>query len=77
MVGNKVLVFKPFPFKVGQKIAIDGGLRSGDWQVVAVKDRTIALRCPVSGREFEWDRFCYFVEERENAPWPRRDESRT
>jgi hypothetical protein len=46
---------------VGQKIKIDGGKRSGDWQVVGLTDAKVRLRCPVSGREFEWARFCYQV----------------
>ena len=73
MVGNRVSVFRPFPFAVGQKITIEGGPRNGDWQVMDVKERKLTLRCPISGREFEWDRFCYFVEERDNVPWPHRD----
>lgn len=28
------------------------------------------LRCPISQREFEWDRFCYFVEEKNGVEWP-------
>jgi len=63
-------LFRPFPFRVGQKIRIDGGPRNGDWEVMAVSDRKVTLRCPVSGRQFEWDRFCYFVEERSAEPWP-------
>jgi hypothetical protein len=31
------------------------------------------LRCPISKRQFEWDRFCYFVEERPEERWPHKD----
>jgi hypothetical protein len=76
MAQNTVSVFRPFPFQAGQKITIDGGPRNGDWQVVAVQERKMILRCPVTGKEFEWDRFCYFVEERHNVPWPHPGKSR-
>lgn len=65
--------FKPYPFKEGQKIRIEGGKRHGDWEVVAVSDAKVKLRCPISGREFEWARFCYIVEERRDQVWPQKD----
>lgn len=67
----KVVLFRPYPFRVGQKIRIEGGPRVGDWEVVHSTERKVKLRCPISKREFEWDRFCYFVEEREGVKWPR------
>ena len=73
MATHKVIFFKPFPFETGQKIHIDGGPRGGDWEVIGVTERKVKLRCPVSFREFDWDRFCYFVEEREGVEWPRQD----
>ncbi|MDA3786287.1 MAG: hypothetical protein PF568_05310 [Deltaproteobacteria bacterium] len=42
-------------------IYIDGGKRQGDWRVVAIDDKKITLRCPMSGRVFTWSRFCYEV----------------
>jgi hypothetical protein len=57
----EILIFKPYPFKPGQKIKIEGGKRAGDWEVIAITDSKVTLRCPVSGREFEWARFCYQV----------------
>ncbi|MBW2171849.1 MAG: hypothetical protein JRF69_07695 [Deltaproteobacteria bacterium] len=71
MATHKVVMFRPYPFKVGEKINIDGGPRGGDWEVIDVGERNVKLRCPVSQREFEWDRFCYFVDEREGVQWPR------
>ena len=73
MAAHKVTIFKPYPFSIGQKINIAGGPRRGDWEVVAVSDRKVKLRCPVSFREFEWNRFCYFSEEREGVEWPGKD----
>ena len=66
MSQEKVTVFEPYPFEVGQKIRIEGGRRGGDWLVIAVSDKTVSLRCPVSGREFEWNRFCYHVRDESN-----------
>jgi hypothetical protein len=55
---------------VGQKINIEGGPRNGDWEVVAVTDRKVRLQCPFSKREFDWNRFCYAVEEKSGVRWP-------
>jgi len=68
-----ITVFKPYPFAAGQKIHIDGGPRGGDWEVQAVTDRRVTLRCPVSGRTLEWNRFCYHVGERSQEIWPETD----
>ena len=73
MAGHKVVVFEVYPFEVGRKVRIEGGARQGDWEVVGISDNMVKLRCPVSGREFEWDRFCYFVEECDGVEWPQRD----
>jgi hypothetical protein len=71
MKKHEVIIFRPYPVKVGQKLHIDGGTRNGDWEVIGVSDRKVKLRCPVSLREFEWNRFCYFVEERSGVVWPK------
>ncbi len=72
MGKNTVVVFEPYPFQKGEKINIQEGPRGGDWEVIDVTERKVKLRCPVSAREFEWDRFCYFVAEREQE-WPKKD----
>jgi hypothetical protein len=68
-----VEIFKPYAFEVGQKIRIEDGPRKGDWEVIGITDRKVKLRCPISLKEFEWNRFCYFVESRQAEPWPQRD----
>ena len=73
MAKHDVILFEPFPFSVGQKIHISGGPRGGDWEVIGVSDRKVKLRCPVSFREFEWNRFCYSVEKQQNREWPGKD----
>jgi hypothetical protein len=70
MAGFKVTLFKPYPFAQGQKIRIAGGKRQGDWEVVGVSEAKVTLRCPISGRQFEWDRFCYQTDELDDAVWP-------
>ena len=70
---HKVTVFTPFEFKEGQKIFIDQGPRKGDWEVVGVTARKVRLKCPVSLREFEWNRFCYQTDERILDEWPQKD----
>ena len=72
MPRSKVSVFSPYAFVAGQKINIADGPRKGDWEVVAVTDRKVKLKCPISLREFEWDRFCYFVEDNDQQ-WPGQD----
>lgn len=73
VMGQAVTVFEPYPFKVGQKIRIEGKNRHGDWEVVAVADSKVTLRCPISHREFEWSNFCYVVEEKQDEVWPQPD----
>jgi len=69
----QVTFFRPYPFRIGQKITIEGGPRRGDWEVIGVSDKHVQLRCPVSRREVEWPIFCYLVEEREIEEWPHHD----
>lgn len=66
---EKITLFKPYPFKKGQKIHIEGSNRSGDWEVMETTGSKVTLRCPVSKKEVCWDRFCYFIEEKISS-WP-------
>ncbi|MCG6910255.1 MAG: hypothetical protein LJE94_09045 [Deltaproteobacteria bacterium] len=70
---HRVTVFSPFDFEPGQKIHIEKGPRKGDWEVIGVTERTVRLKCPVSLREFEWNRFCYHAGERTVDTWPGED----
>jgi hypothetical protein len=70
MEKYKVSIFKPYPFQVGQKIRIEGSKRKGDWEVADISEHKVTLRCPISNKEFTWDRFCYFAEEKDDFPWP-------
>jgi hypothetical protein len=73
MNKHKVTVFSPYAFEIGEKITIQSGPRRGDWEVIALSERKVKLRCPVSQREVEWDRFCYYVEKLDRVEWPHRD----
>ena len=73
MKTKEVTCFTPYPFIEGQKIRIMEGPRRGDWEVIGLSERKVTLRCPVSGREFEWDRFCYFTETKTDEEWPQKD----
>jgi hypothetical protein len=73
MEKHNVTLFKPYPFSPGQKIHISGGPRSGDWLVVDITDKKVKLQCPVSLKEFQWDRFCYFVEALTETQWPKKE----
>ncbi len=70
MTKHKVTIFKPYPFEVGQKIRIEGSRREGDWEVTDITERKVTLRCPLSNKKYTWDLFCYFTEEKDDAPWP-------
>ena len=72
MKEDNILFFEPYPFSVGQKINIKDGPRKGDWEVIGVSDKKVKLRCPVSFREFEWNKFCYLTEEKSGVEWPKR-----
>jgi len=73
MTKDTVTFFTPYPFRTGQKINLTEGPRKGDWEVIGVTERKVTLRCPISLREFEWNRFCYVVDEREDVEWPKKD----
>jgi len=70
---HKVTVFTPFEFHTGQKIHIETGPRKGDWEVVGITEKKVRLKCPVSLREFEWNRFCYQIGESNFDTWPQKD----
>ena len=70
---ERVTYFEPYPFQVGQRIHINRGPRKGDWEVVGISEKKIKLKCPISFREFEWNHFCYFTEEKDGVEWPIKD----
>jgi hypothetical protein len=73
MSKHNVTIFKPYPFELGQKIRLQGGPRKGDWEVIGMTERKVTLRCPLSLKEFAWNRFCYSIEELKDEEWPKED----
>ena len=71
-MGHDVAVFEPYPFCVGQKIRIENSRRAGAWEIAAGGDNTGPLRCPISNKTFDWNKFCDLVAEEEDAVWPRK-----
>lgn len=69
---HDVTVFTSYSFKVGQKIRLEKTRRKGDWEIVAINEHTITLKCPISKKEYEWTKFCYVVEEEKDVEWPRK-----
>lgn len=69
---DSIMFFKTQPFLAGQKIHILDGPRRGDWQVIEVGERKMKLKCPVSFKEIEVERFMIFAEEKTGVPWPHR-----
>ncbi|HIJ79153.1 MAG: hypothetical protein OEY01_09070 [Desulfobulbaceae bacterium] len=72
MPKDKVTVFTPVPLTINQKIRIEGTPRGGDWLVIGLSESKVRLKCPVSGREVEWARFCYQTEECLQE-WPKQE----
>lgn len=70
---HDVLVFKQYPFAVGDKIYIEDGRRKGDWEVAAIQEHKVVLRCPISKKEFSWNKFCYFTDKKTGVDWPQAD----
>lgn len=70
---HDVLAFKQYSFTVGDKIRIEDGRRKGDWEVAAIEEHKVVLRCPISKKEFSWNKFCYSVEKEEGVDWPQVD----
>ena len=71
MASYDITILRPYPFQMGEKIRIEGGSREGDWEVIGLSEAKVTLRCPISQREFEWDRFCYFLQHCEQTVWPK------
>jgi len=71
--NHSVITFRTYPFQVGQKVYIEDGPRHGDWEVIDITDKKVTFRCPISHREFTWNRFCYFTNEEKDGPWPHPD----
>ena len=70
MKNKNPIHFRRYPFQPGDNIYIEDGPRKGDWTVLSVDDRRVTLRCPVTGTEVTWNRFCYQVRDDEGSDDP-------
>ncbi|PHR30095.1 MAG: hypothetical protein COA36_01550 [Desulfotalea sp.] len=70
---HDVHVFKQYPFAVGDKIRIEDGRRKGDWEVAEIQEHKVVLRCPISKKEFSWNKFCYLATKEDGVIWPQVD----
>lgn len=50
MAERELRRFRRSPVKVGEKIWLEDGPRQGEWEVMAVEDDKITLRCPIAHR---------------------------
>ena len=69
---HDVTVFRPYSFRVGENIRIEGSRRKGDWEIAAIGEHKITLRCPLSQKEFEWTKICYLVDIEKGVEWPQK-----
>ena len=70
VAGDAVLILRPYPVRVEQKLTIEAGPRRGDREIIGVGDRWLRRRCPISHQELDCDWFCYVVTEAAGIPWP-------
>lgn len=47
-------VFRPYPFKIGERIVRDRQGKLEDWDVIAVSAEAIVVKCPFHGMELTW-----------------------
>ncbi len=76
---DKVVTFRPYPFRVGEKIHIEDGPRRGDWEVVGVSeasftDNTMEKTKKGKKKADEPLPFCTTAPSAEHARGPNEDE---
>jgi hypothetical protein len=50
MAEREIKKFRRTPLKVGERIWLEDGPDPGEWEVMAVEDDKITLRCPIAHR---------------------------
>ncbi len=53
-------IFEPYPFRVGERIKRRRKGKLEDWEVIAVDNETVTVRCPFHGLELTWKRNCFW-----------------
>ncbi len=60
MKAGKPVVFKPYPFTVGQRIIRQRGEKMEDWDVIKVTAEEVTVKCPFHGDILTWKRKHYW-----------------
>ena len=55
-MGKDPVVFKLYPFTVGQRIIRQRGDKMEDWDVIEVTDDKVTVKCPFHGDILTWKR---------------------
>lgn len=55
-MSKKPTIFEPYQFKVGERILRRRKGKLEDWDVIAVNDDEIKVKCPFHGMELTWKR---------------------
>jgi hypothetical protein len=61
--GETGLIVRPYPVRLGQKITIEAYAPARRLADNRGGDRKLRLRCPISHKELDCDRFCSVVTE--------------
>ncbi|MBN2332955.1 MAG: hypothetical protein JXO49_02480 [Deltaproteobacteria bacterium] len=55
-MNSHAIVFTPYPFTVGQRIVRQRNGKNEDWDVIAVTDEEVTVKCPFHGNVLTWKR---------------------
>ena len=55
-MSNQPTIFEPYRFTVGERILRRRKEKLEDWDVIAVSDDEVTVKCPIHGMELTWKR---------------------
>ena len=55
-MSYRTTIFEPYPFRVGERIKRRRKGKLEDWDVIAVTDDEVTVKCPFHGMELTWKR---------------------
>jgi len=55
-MSYRTTIFEPYPFRVGERIKRRRKGKLEDWDVIAVSDDEVTVKCPFHGMELTWKR---------------------
>ncbi len=59
-MSDQATVFEPYPFRVGERILRRRQGKLEDWDVIAVTDKEVTVKCPFHGMELTWKRSSFW-----------------